>query len=261
MDTLIRGVHKNGGRVALGFHVTSILPEGAGTLRTGSEAPAAAPAPPERVPAAVAMAPPATAASEARSERRGSGAAAAQRGSTAERRVATGATSSGGSSMFGWPTGPGTADGDKAGGVEVRAADGSVHSVRARHAVVCNASVWDTVGLLDAGGLQGGVRAGVAAEVAEEATLRSMATNGSRDGSPQGGNGAGKSRGAASPGEASGGQAGYVTDEAFEEYVRDLEMNESMMHLHVGFRAREGARPCLACMYVCIRLAAGWDLL
>eukprot|EP00892_Ulva_mutabilis_P005480 jgi/Ulvmu1/3303/UM153_0015.1 len=235
VDTLVHGVNKFGGHVALGFHVTSILPEGAGSQTAGSEVTAAVPAI-RPVAAAVAMSPPI--ATAACSGSPGPGTAAQPHGAGGSRSVATGASTNGssGSSMFGWPMGPGTVEGDKAGGVEVRAADGSTHSVRARHAVVCNASVWDTVGLLDAGGMQGGIRAGVAAELAEEATLRSMAAAGGREGLPDRGSGGNGAPG----GDADVRGTGYVTGEAFEEYVRDLEMNESMMHLHVGFTAREG---------------------
>lgn len=219
VDTLIAGMHKFGGRLALGFHVTSILSDSYASLDD-----AASTATPAATSTAVPSREPAVAAAAG-----ATGATA----SSAVRSVATGAIASGdnGSSAFGWPTGLGVGDGAKAGGIELRAADGSVHSVRARQAVICNASVWDTVGLLDAGGLRGGVRGRCAAEVAEEATLRARAA--------ASGNGAA----GAAPEYASTGSEGegYVTDEEFEEYVRDLEMNESMMHLHVGFTARDGA--------------------
>lgn len=261
VDTLIRGVHKFGGRVAVGFHVTSILPESSGTALADAEAPAAV-APP--VPAAAVLAadvvppPVATAAASGAvmcaGRLGGVAAGTASQGAGADRSVAAGATSSGGSSAFGWPTGPGASDGAKAGGVEMRAADGSVHSVRARRAVICNASVWDTVGLLDAGGLRGGLRPGVARQVAEEASLRRFATNGSGNGAERrDADGSAAARGPAGvPGSSAPPRAAATeaaTDPAFEEYVRALEMNESMMHLHVGFTARDGARPTANCFH------------
>lgn len=235
VDALIAGLHKFGGSLALGFHVTSILPEDSASLNADIPAAAAAPREtPVRTPAVAAAAVPLSAAPAAAAAPNGSvatGATAMSSGSP--RNVATGATKSGGSSAFGWPTGRGLEDGAKAGGVELRAADGSVSSVRAREAVICNASVWDTVGLLDAGGLRGGVRGRCAAEVAQETALRSRAAaNGASadNGAGRGGNGA-----------AAGEEGAFATQRDFEEYARNLEMNESMMHLHVGFTARDGA--------------------
>lgn len=249
VDALISGLSKFGGRLALGFHVTSILPEDPTSFNRdiNASAPASREAP-TRAPATAAAAaslPAAPAPAAASNVGRATVAAAVP--STGPRNVATSATQSGGSSAFGWPTGRGTEDGAKAGGVELRAADGSLRSVCAREAVICNASVWDTVGLLDAGGLRGGVRGRCAAEVAEEAALRSgVAANGS--GTRQNGTAHGVGDGAAAAGEGV-----FATEREFEEYARDLEMNESMMHLHVGFTARDGA-PLALLRAACLQL-------
>lgn len=60
--------------------------------------------------------------------------------------------------------------------------------------------------------------------------------------------------------EAPVGQDSKWLREDFLSYVRDLEMNASMMHLHVGFEAREGVLydvfPLYALAFVCFSLCA-----